>query len=481
LISTISFAQTVKLDVKEHILSNGMKILMLERHNTPRVVCHVYYKVGGVNERPGITGTSHFLEHMMFKGTKLMGIKDIEKDEELNKKIDKVAEKLYHEKFLKIGEAPDEEKLGKLQKELDDLLAEEKELIIKDDLWETYMKNGGSGLNASTGQENTGYYATLPSNKVELQMWLESDRMINNFFREFHSEREVIREERRLGENRPGSAFREQLNATFYAASPYSWGVIGWDIDLQKVKKEDMINYYKKYYNPSNAVAVYAGDINPDEIIKMAEKYFGRIPGGKKPDPIRTFEPPQKCEKRVIAYDNAPDQVYMYYHVPTADHPDDPVFDVMTQILNGRTGRLYKSLVKEQDIAISAFGYGGGRWYAGSFVFSARPKTMKGKTCEELEDALYKEIEKLKTEAVTEHELQKAKNNLEVSFIRGLESTYRLAARIGRAELHFGWKSLIKSNEDMKKVTSDDIMRVAKQYFVDDNKTVGILKRKKRR
>lgn len=480
IVTTPSFLFSQKLNLEdqviEYTLDNGLKLLMVERHEVPRVVCHIYYRVGGVYERPGITGISHFHEHMMFKGTKVMGVTDFEQDDEIDRKIDKLMDSIYREKYWK--KDGDMEKVKIWEAKADSLMKLEKQLIIKDDLWEIYMKNGGTGLNASTGQEITGYYVTLPSNKVELQMWLESDRMMNPYFREFYSEKEVVREERRLSENRPGYFFNEQLNATFYAASPYSWGVIGWDVDLQKLTKQDMIEYNRKYYIPNNAVAVYVGDINPDEIIQLAEQYFGRVPKGLDPEPVRTTEPKQYCEKRLYGEAEAPPEVTIMYHVPSAGHPDDAVFDVISGIINGQTGRLYKKLVKEKGIAISAYGSGGGMMYAGEFMFKGRPKSVEGHTPEELEQAIYEEIELLKNEPVSDYELQKVKNQAEARFIRGLASTAGLASRLGRSELGLGWRDLQQSLERMKAVTTDDIMRVAKKYFTKDNRTVGILERK---
>ncbi len=472
-------AQSLKLEdqVLEYTLDNGLKILMVERHEVPRVVCHIYYKVGSVYERPGITGSSHLLEHMMFKGTKTMGVTDYQADQALNVKIDSLMHLIYQEKYWKGG---GKEKTAKWETEADALIQKEKAYIIKDDLWETYMKNGGTGLNASTGNEITGYYVTLPSNKVELQMWLESDRMLNPYFREFYSEKEVVREERRLSENSPGYFFREQLDATFYAASPYSWSVVGWDEDLKKVTREDLVAYNRQFYIPNNAVAVYVGDIQPDEIIAMARTYFGRIPAGKTPEPVRTMEVPQYCEKRLIGEADAPSEIWIKYHVPLQSHPDNEVFNVISGIMNGRTGRLYKKLVKETGVAINAYGSGGGSAYAGEFTFGGRPKTAEGHTPEELEKALYEEIEKLKMEPVTDYELQKVKNQAESSFIRGLRSNMGLTSRLGRAELYQGWRDLTKSLERMKKVTAEDVMRVAKQYFTQDNRTIGILNRKKK-
>jgi len=473
-------AQGLNLEnqVVEHTLGNGLKLLLVERHEVPRVVCHLYYKVGGVYERPGITGMSHFHEHMMFKGTRMMGVTDFRKDDALNRKIDALMDRIYEEKFRKRNGEP--EKIAGWEAEADRLMQEEKQYVIKDDLWELYMKNGATGLNASTGLEITGYYVTLPSNKVELQMLLESDRMANPYFREFYSEKEVVREERRLGENRPGYFFREQLNATFFAASPYSGGVIGWDVDLQKVTKRDMIEFNRKFYIPNNAVAVYVGEFDREKLIALAEKYFGPIPRGPDPEPVRTLEPAQYCEKRLYGEARTAPSVTILYHVPPAGHPDDEVFDVISGILNGRTGRFHKKLVKKKNLAIRVSARGGGMAYAGRFSISGRPKEAAGRTPEELEKAIYVEIDRLKTEPVSDYELQKVKNQAEASFIRGLRSSRRLASRLGRSELRLGWRDIPRSLERMKAVTAKDIIRVAKKYFRRDNRTVGILVRKSR-
>ncbi len=472
------FSQALRLEdqVIEYMLDNGLKLLMVERHEVPRVVCHIYFRVGSVCEQPGITGISHFHEHMMFKGTHVIGVTDFEQDDTINRQIDALMEQIYMEKYWKRD--GDQNQIKAWEAEADSLIKLEKKWIIKDDLWENYMKNGGTGLNASTSEEITGYYVTLPSNKVELQMWLESDRMMNPYFREFYSEKEVVREERRLSENRPGYFFREQLNATFYTASPYEWGVIGWDVDLQKVTKADMIAYNRRFYIPNNAVAVYVGDINPEEIIALAKKYFGRIPRGKDPEPVRTTEPKQFCEKRVYGEAGAPPSVTIMYHIPPAGHSDDEVFTVISGIMNERTGRLYKKLVIEKGIALDAYGYGRGAMYAGQFSFGGRPKVIEGHTPEELELALYEEIERLKNEPVSDYELQKVKNRAEANFIMSLRSSRGLASRLGRAELGLGWRNLQLSVDQLKKVTADDIIRVAKTYFTKDNRTVGILVRK---
>ncbi|MBE0711566.1 MAG: insulinase family protein, partial [Candidatus Aminicenantes bacterium] len=328
-----AFAQAagVTLDVKEHVLKNGMKILMIPKPGVPRVVCHIYFKVGSINERPGITGSAHVHEHLMFKGTEVMGVTDYAKDSAIDRKIDALMDQIYREKYWKA--AGDTAKIAGWQKEVGELAEAEKAFIIKDDLWTQYMKNGGTGLNASTSQETTGYYVTLPSNKIELQMLMESDRLMNARFREFYSEKDVIMEERRLSENQPGYFFGEQVDAAFFTASPYHWDVIGWMDDLKKMTKQDLVEFHNRYYVPNNAVAIYVGDFDPAAVIAMAEKYFGRLPKGPDLEPIRTGEPPQYSEKRLYGEGPAATSLRMMFHTPPDGHADTAALSILASTL----------------------------------------------------------------------------------------------------------------------------------------------------
>ena len=493
ILTSLAAASEVKLDVQEHVLSNGMRILMIQNSRVPRVVCHIYYKVGSINERPGITGLAHLHEHMMFKGTRMMGVTDFEQHATIDKQIDELMDKIYREKFWK-ADGGDKEKIAQWEKEYDELVKAEKQYIIKDDLWTLYMKNGGTGLNASTGNETTGYYVTLPSNKVELQMLLESDRMQSAYFREFYSEKDVVMEERRLSENRAGYLFSEQVDAAFYSASPYHWGVIGWMDDLRKVTKADLIEFNKRYYVPNNAVALYVGDFDPQNIIMMAEKYFGRIPKGPDIEPVRTLEPPQYSEKRMYGEGPAPTSLQMMFHTPLAGHIDAAPLSVLADVLGsggggrfrgsrgggGGTGRLHKLLVVQKQMAVDVSASSRSLWYVGAFQFRANPRVDKNIQPEELEKEIWAEIEKIKTEGVTLEEIQKAKNRFEARFIRSLSSTRGLASSVGRAELHRGWRSILTDLEAIKSVTNDDVKRVATEYFVKDNSLTAIYKRKGR-
>jgi predicted Zn-dependent peptidase len=471
-----SNAQKLKLDVKEHVLKNGLKILMLKKHDVPTVSLRIVYKVGSVNERPGITGASHLFEHMMFKGTKIFGIKDFESERPLLEKEDELIAKIETEKAR--GDNVDNEKVKLLESELSGVWKKQKELIVKDEMWSIYLKNGATGLNASTSNDATYYYCNLPANRLELWAFMESDRMRNLVLREFYSERDVVMEERRLRtENSPFGLLMEQLNAATYTAHPYGWPVIGWMSDLQKIKKEEVAKYFKQYYSPNNAVIIAVGDINPDEVIGLVEKYFGDIPRQPPSPEVTTVEPKQIGERRVYVEYDANPVLSIAYHKPAVGHPDQYVFDVIEAILSsGRTSRLYKSLIEDKRIAVMAHAYGGPSKFADTFMFFCTPRSPH--TAEEVEEAIYEELEKLKTKPVTGHELQKIKNQLEAGFIRSLESSSGLASKIASYEAIYGWGYINTLVENTLAVTPEDIMRVANEYFKKTNRTVAILVKK---
>ncbi|MFQ5688328.1 MAG: M16 family metallopeptidase, partial [Candidatus Scalindua sp.] len=319
------------------------------------------------------------------------------------------------------------------------------------------------------------YYCNLPANKLELWAFMESDRMKNLVLREFYSERNVVMEERRLRtENSPFGLLIEQLNAATFTAHPYGWPVIGWMSDIANMKKAEVAKYFKQFYSSNNAVIIVVGDMNPDQVIKLIEKYFGDIQRQPPPPEVTTVEPEQRGERRVYVEYDANPVLSIAYHKPAVGHPDQYVFDVISAILsNGRTSRLYKSLIEEKRIAVMAHAYGGPSKYADSFIFFCSPRYPH--TAEEVEGAIYEELEKLKTTPVTTHELQKIKNQLEANFIRSLESESGLASEIASYEAISGWRYINTLVEKTLAVTPEDIMRVANKYFKKTNRTVAIL------
>ncbi|MFH1740851.1 MAG: pitrilysin family protein [bacterium] len=462
--------QPLRLDVQEFTLDNGLKILILERHDSPTFAAQMVFKVGSVDERPGITGVAHLLEHMMFKGTKVIGIKDYEQELPLLKKIDEVGVPLWQEKAK--GDKANKATIRRLEDELDNLQEEHRKLVIKDELWETYMKNGGVGLNASTSSDHTHYYCALPSNRLELWCLLESDRMRSPVLREFFSERDVVAEERRRSiDNNPSGLMWENMIGTAFLAHPYQWPVIGWMSDIQTIQRSEVEEFLRIYYAPNNCAMAVVGDIYPDKALPVIERYFGDIPSQMKPSPVETVEPEQRGERRVKVEFDAEPLTFVGYHKPAIDHSDQYAIDIIEALLStGRTSRLYKSLILEKQIAVRANAYGGPDKYPGLFIFILVPRHPH--TVDEILAALDEEIERLAKEPVDTRELEKVKNRLRVDFIRELESNEGLADQIGFYEGLLNWEYINTLMEHREAVSAADIQRVIQKYFTPSNRTI---------
>ena len=468
------FAEDTNIDVKTYKLPNGLKVLIVENHQAPVVALYRYHKVGGVNEYSNMFGASHLLEHMMFKGTQKIGTWDYKAEVPIMKKIDKLVDEIDKEraKGLSGYEKPDKKKIARLWKEVKELQTEQRKYIRKNEIDFLYKNQGGRGLNASTGYDATDYYIMLPSNKTEVWAFIESERMKDPVFREFYSERNVVYEERRMRtDNTPDGVLFENFFSHLFVAIPYGQDVVGWASDIESMRREQIEKYFRKYYSPGNTILAIVGDVNPDEIMAMVKKYFGPIPSQPLPEPIYAEEPPQKGERRITVKYDANPMFYIGYHGPRPGHPDQYALDILGYILSGgRTSRFYKNLVKSNK----AYYASGGNWtfgYANVFVISGSPK--KPLTSEELETAIYKEIEKLKTEPVSQRELQKIFNKIDAQYVRMMGSRMLLGRRLANAEMWTGtWKNFFKERELLKQVTAEDVMRVAKKYLTKNNRTV---------
>ncbi|UCF05822.1 MAG: insulinase family protein [bacterium] len=538
LMGTPVYAETLMEKVKEFDLKNGMKFLVVERHEAPVVFCAIVFDVGSANERNNITGISHLLEHMMFKGTEMMGTKNykkeipyIEKTDELGERtieLRKAMDEWRYEKFRAfanqvIAGFSDEEKeavgANKYEQnrlmaekiramsalpdsltsveyliedrgvnylemfveheiawgEISKLLDEQRQYIISEELWEYYMNNGSRFLNAGTSNDFTVYFVYLPANRLELWMTMESDRMDTPIFREFWSERDVVMEERRLSENDPDDVLRESFYSVAFTASPYKWPVLGWMSDLLTVDREELVDYHRIHYAPNNAVAVVVGDIDVGKVKKMAKKYFGPIPAQEPPPPVETREPEQQGERRVVVEHTANPRLMIGFHKPTFPHPDAVTTLLVNNILSeGRTSRLYKSIYEEQELTARPVRVytGPGDRYDNLLVISAMPQQPH--TLEEVEAAILDELEKLKTEPVTDRELQRIKNQIDAMQIRQLGSNLGIAFTIAMGQLYLGdYKGLFELYDRVKAVTKEDVMRYAEEYFMPKNRTVG--------
>ena len=479
-----------EVPVEEVTLGNGMTVLLLPRPGDPNVAAGWIAKVGSVYERPGITGVAHLFEHMMFKGTSTIGTRNIEQDLQLIAELDQVKGQIGVEEgalleSYRLGQIDDPSdpalrspRHQELIDQFDALLEEQSQLIIKEDFSRLYSGQGASGMNAMTSYDFTLYFVNVPANKLELWFWMESDRLLNPVFREFYSEREVVHEERRLRtDSTPTGKFQEQFDALFWQSSPYSWPVVGWPSDLEGITREEALAFFELYYAPNNLTAALVGDFDPAEATELAERYFGRIASGSglAPQP-RTREMPQLSEKRMHAFAETNPQVTIRYHSVPDGHVDEPALVVMGQILNGRTGRLYKALVEDQEVATSASGGQAGFKFEGMFELNGTAK--EGRTPEEVEVALYGEIESLKTELIGVRELQKVKNQNAASNFRELQANFMLMYRLLMRDAYRGWETINSDPPLYESVTAEDIKRVANTYFTPENRAVAIYYRK---
>ncbi len=479
-----------EVPVAEFTLANGMRFLVVSRPAQATVMGGWVAHVGSANERPGTTGVAHFFEHMMFKGSRVIGTKDAVRDQAVMAEQEELQERIraeysrQRERYRK-GEIDDPfapanrtPELAALEAEFQKLVEEQRGLMVKDEFDKIYTEAGASGMNATTNSDSTIYFITVPANKVELWFWMESERLLQPVFREFYAERDVVQEERRLRvESTPTGRFDEQLNAMFWTSHPYKWDAIGWMSDLKTLSMADAKEFFSTYYAPGNLTAALVGNISVAEARALAEKYFGRIPPSGKPVPdVVTLEEKQLAEKRMNAECDCQPQVSLQFHTVPFEHRDQYALDVVQSLLNGQTGRLRKALVLDQKIASSASaGQQSLRWN-GSFVLAA--ETRGDATPAALEAALWAELGKLQSAVVPADELTKVKNQIVADSYRNLENPFFLLLQL---LFYDGWGDFKYLNEWSAKtlaVTAEDVQRVAKQYFTVKNRTVATYNRK---
>lgn len=414
--STISYSQS--LEVKTHNLKNGMKILVHEDHSIPNAAMYTFYRIGSRNERPGTTGLSHFFEHMMFNGAKKYGPGE----------------------FDRVMEA-----------------------------------NGGTN-NAYTSRNLTVYQDWFPVSQLELIFDLEADRIANLSIdpKIVESERGVVYSERRNSvESNNLAILDEQLWATAYTAHPYQWPVVGWPSDIESWSLQDLQKHFESGYSPSNATLVVTGNVAFDEVIKLAEKYLEPIKAHQPPAKVTTIEPEQLGERRsrVEKLAQVP-AIAIAYHVSATNSPEYYPIKVLENILfTGQSSRLYKRLVDQDELVLSI--EGGTDFDIDPTLFTFYAQIQPGIESEKMEKALYEELEKIKTQGITEEELKKAKNILLVNFYARLKTIAGKANTIGTYEVFFGdYKKLLSAPDDFAKVTVEDVKKVAQKYFASRNRTV---------
>lgn len=469
-----------------------MKVLLLERHDDPSVSGGWVAHVGSANERPGITGIAHLFEHMMFKGTPTIGTKDAARDLEIIAEQERVrdlmrAEDARMRAAYRRGEVDDltkpenkSEHYRELETEFNQLIQAQRDIQVKNEFDRIYRSAGGAGMNAFTMQDMTAYFINIPANKIELWLWMESERLLRPVFREFYAERDVVYEERRMRtESTPLGKFAETFNAMFFDAHPYHWPVIGWPSDVASISKAEADAFYDTFYAPQNITLILVGDFDSAKLLTQLERYFGRIPRGQQPAPdLVTLEIPQVAEKRMYAEAEANPQVQIQWHTVPFAHRDSYAMDILGELLSGRTGRLYKGLVLGSEVATDASAGQMSLKWAG--WFSAEGEAREGHTPQEVERAIYAELEKLKTEDVPPEELQKVKNNFAAAEYRKLGSNQAILMQLIFNAGLGDWREFNAAAAKYQAVTAEDVKRVAQKYLTKENRAVATYTRKVR-
>ncbi len=466
-------AYDINLPVHYDTLKNGLRVIIVPDTNVAVVSCRLYYFVGSMYEGPGTTGLSHLYEHMMFKGTKTLGTTSYQKEIPFIRSLDSLEKQISR---LKTDMDTDNDTLiVSLEEKITTILDRQRKLIKKDEIWELYQNNGGTELNAWTGDNMTAYIVTLPKNKTDLFYWIESDRMRNPVLREFYSEKSVVIEERKMRyENRPLNNYWERLNALFYVAHPYRQPTIGWMSDLESYTRENLENHVLKYYTPDNALIVLAGNIDPTISMKKIKQYFGTIPRAKvHKNEIATREPAPIGVTSFVMYDQSNPRIDMIFHTPGHPHPDLYKLDIVDRILSGKTGRLYKRLVTETNLCIDAGAGNDSRLQNGDFSLYA---VMKNETNpDSVEKILLEEIYKISTTPPSIAEMERVTNEIKMSFVSGLNSLEGLSDRLAAYERMGSWKDMLAYPDIIASIKSDEIPSIAKKYLNPSKMTIGKL------
>lgn len=475
------FAQNLEAfeeNVTEFTLDNGLHFIIIERSVAPVASFVTFVDVGGVDEPIGNTGIAHIFEHMAFKGTHDIGTTNWEEESQLIEQMDEAYKDWLDEKN---SSDPDQEKLDELWETFTNLQDQSKEYVVGNEFTQIIEQNGGTGLNAFTSADATAYFYSLPQNRAELWFSLESDRFLNPVFREFYVEKDVIFEERRMRtDSSPVGRLIEEFLSVAFSAHPYGRPVIGWPSDIETTTIEDTRDFYDTYYPPSNLTIAIAGDVDPERMREFAETYFGRMPAGEPAPDLMTQEIDQRGERRFIIEDDSQPFFLSGYRGVGQDHPDYAALQLVGSIISsGRTSRLYQRLVEDEQLAIAVQAFNGfpGTKYPGLFLTLAVPN--QGVSLEEVEEAINEEFEKVKNGDITQEELDRALTNARADQVRSLNSNSGLALGFAQAQAQQGdWKKVFTSLNELQEVTLEDLQRVAEAYFVEKNRTVGMIKNK---
>lgn len=482
LLSIFTAAQDVA-SFEKHItvkkLENGLTVLVMERPEAPVFSFFTHVDAGSTQDPLNETGLAHMMEHMAFKGTTTIGTKNYAAERVALDKVETAYAAYNYENNKRLGR--DEEKVKQLEKVWQDAIAAAQQYVIVNQFGQIVESNGGEGMNAFTNTDETGYHYSMPANRFQLWAYLESDRFLHPVMREFYKERNVVMEERRMRvDNYPVGRLVEQFTAQSFSAHEYHRPTVGWSSDINNLSASDAANFFHRYYVPSNMVLAIVGDIKAAQAMPIIEKYFGRLPVSPKPQEITTREPPQNSVREVVLHEVSQPIYLEGYHRPDYRDPDDAVYDAITDLMSsGRTSRLYRALVRDKKIASFSAGFSGlpGVKYPHLFAFFGVP--LPGHKPQEIADAIHAEIDRLKTQDVSDDELKMVKTRAKANLIRGLADNSGLAQELAVEQARYGdWRELFGEVDRIEKVTKADIRRVANKTFVQNNRTVGIIETK---
>jgi predicted Zn-dependent peptidase len=477
----------LNVDVKSFELENGLQVLVVERPATPQVACRLAIRAGSALEQAGKTGIAHLLEHMMFKGTKNFGTLDHQRDLQLQNEIEASYQAVLAEQKKR---NPDLEMIQKKQAEMNALRLKVQEIYVAQAFSSQLGKNGAVGVNAFTTKDQTQYIASVPSDMLEQWFSIVSEQLFEPAWREFYVEKEVVQREWAFRYiNSPGGAAWLDLNAAAYTAHPYRNPTIGWKSDMEKYSTKDAIEFHQTYYNPSNSVLVLVGDVTLENAKQLAEIYFQRYPAGARAPEIVTREPVQQGPRKSVRYLKGARTplVRIGFHSAAMDTKDFYALDAMTMILShGRSARLTQDIIY-QGRAQEAWAYNPDNRYGGMLILGGspnEPEMVRNKdaneeekrrayleACEALEDLLLAKVEKMKTELVSDHELQRIKKLNRRDFIDRMRSNESLAGTLATLEVQVGWRYLMNYLDKLDAVSAEDIRQAATKYIQPENKT----------
>jgi predicted Zn-dependent peptidase len=459
-------------------LANGLTVVICERPEAPVFSFFTHVDAGSVQDPMGKTGLAHMFEHMAFKGTDTIGTRDYAAEKVALEKVEVAYAAFIAERDKEVDRDP--KKVAELERAWKDAVkaADKLSAPYNNEFGKIVESEGGEGMNAFTDYDETAYHYSFPVNRLELWAYLESERFLHPVLRQFYDERNVVIEERRMRvDSDPFGRLLEQFSEEAFAAHPYHRPTIGWISDLNSFSATDAKNFFDKYYVPSNMVIAVVGDVKASEAMPIIEKYFSRIPTRPQPDTATTVEPPQNSERSVVLEGQSQPIYLEGYHRPSYRSKDDQVYDAIADLMsNGRTSRLYRALVRDKQIASDSEGFTGypGNKYPQLFAFYGLP--IPGHTPKEIGEAIHAELDRLKTQEVSDEELKMIKTRAKASLLRSLGSNDGLASQLAIYQSRYDdWRELFRSVDRIEKVTKADIRRVANETFRSDNRTVGIV------